>query len=217
MQLRIKLEEKNSMLQNISSSKPLMKELSLMALSAVQKNIEKGITPANAALTQEVKKGDKTLRDTGRLRASLTARHSENEAVVGTNVPYAETHNPQDGRSETVIRAKNGKSLAIPASAQVRTFQRRYGFSASEVIKGLQKDGYTVFRPLKNGKPGNVIFAQKKTISRKTMRGTSVPIFILKKSVKIPARPFLFIPDSILDAMLDRVGAYYAHISTYHH
>lgn len=194
-----------------------MKEISLMALSTVQKNIEKDITPANAALTQEVKKGDKTLRDTGRLRASLTARHSENEAVVGTNVPYAETHNPQDGRSETIIRAKNGKSLAIPASAQVRTFQRRYGFSASEVIKGLQKDGYTVFRPLKNGKPGNVIFAQKKTISRKTMRGTSIPIFILKKSVKIPARPFLFIPDAVLETMLDRVGAYYAHISTYHH
>ena len=191
-----------------------MKEISLIALSTVQKNIEKGITPANAALTQEVKQGNKTLRDTGRLRASLTARHSETEAVVGTNVPYAETHNPQDGRAETVIRAKNGKNLAIPASARVRTFQRRYGFSAREVIAGLKKDNYIVFRPLKNGKPGNVIFAQKKVISRKTMRGASIPLFILKKSVKIPARPFLFIPDAILETMLDRVGAYYAHISS---
>ena len=98
-----------------------MKELSLWALSTVQKNIEKGITPVNAALTQEVKQGNKTLRDTGRLRASLTARHSESEAVVGTNVPYAQVHNREDGRSETVIRAKSGKSLAIPASARVRT------------------------------------------------------------------------------------------------
>ena len=213
MNIHIKVEERHSIVRNISSSKPLMKELSLMALSTVQKNIEKDITPANAALTQEVKQGNKTLRDTGRLRASLTARHSESEAVVGTNVPYAQVHNREDGRSETVIRAKSGKSLAIPASARVRTFQRRYGFSAREVIKGLQKDNYSVFRPLKNGKPGNVIFAQKKVISRKTMRGASIPLFILKKSVVIPTRPFLFIPDAVLETMLDRVGAYYAHIT----
>ncbi|MGP1489927.1 MAG: phage virion morphogenesis protein [Treponema sp.] len=214
MHIHIKLEERHSIVRNISSSKPLMKELSLMALSTVQKNIEKDITPANAALTQEVKQGNKTLRDTGRLRASLTARHSDTEAVVGTNVPYAQVHNREDGRSETIVRAKNGKSLAIPASARVRTFQRRYGFSAREVIKGLQKDNYSVFRPLKNGKPGNVIFAQKKIISRKTMRGASIPLFILKKSVKIPARPFLFIPDAVLETMLDRVGTYYANSTT---
>lgn len=214
MNIQLKLEERTRFLMNIKSIKPLMKELSLWALSTVQKNIEKGITPVNAALTQEVKQGNKTLRDTGRLRASLTARHSETEAVVGTNVPYAQTHNREDGRSETVIRAKSGKSLAIPASARVRTFQRRYGFSAREVIAGLKKDNYIVFRPLKNGRPGNVIFAQKKVISRKTMRSASIPLFILKKSITIPTRPFLFIPDAVLETMLDRVGAYYAHISS---
>lgn len=213
MHIQLKLEESAQGFVHIASAKPLMRELSLMALSAVQKNIESGITPAAAALTQEVKKGSNTLRDTGRLRASLTARHTERAAVVGTNVPYAPVHNPEDGRSETVIRAKNGKSLAIPASARVRTFQRRYGFSARAVIEGLKKDNYLVFRPLKNGKQGNVIFAQKKTISRKTMRGATIPLFILKKSVTIPARPFLFLPDAVLEAMLDRVGAYYAHIS----
>ena len=96
----------------------------------------------------------------------------------------------------------------------LRTFQRRYGFSAREVIAGLKKDNYIVFRPLKNGRPGNVIFAQKKVISRNTMRSASIPLFILKKSITIPTRPFLFIPDAVLETMLDRVGAYYAHISS---
>lgn len=206
MKIKIDIEEfvNNKFKNSTVNRAPLMKDLSLMALSAIQKNIESGIGPDNRPLTKEVKRGDKTLRDSGKLRASLTARHTESEAAVGTNVPYARVHNPENGQTETVISAKNGKSLAIPASAKTRTLQRKYGFSAREVIAGLQAKKYSVYRPYKKGTRvrSNVIMAKKKGEA-------AFAVFILKKSVKIPARPFMFLSDAVIAALEKRVSDYY--------
>ena len=175
-----------------------------MALSAIQKNIESGIKPDNAPLTKIVKQGNNTLRDTGKLRASLTARHSETEAAVGTNVPYAHIHNPEDGRTATVLRPKKAKFLCLPASAYTRTLYRTYGWSVREVIKGLEKEGFAVYRPYKKGMRvrANVIMAKKKGEN-------AFALFILKKSITVPARPFMFLPNDVMAAIEKRIGAYY--------
>ena len=207
MQIKINYsgQKRQTFFNKIANTKPLMRELSLMGLSAIQKNIENGIKPDNAPLTKEVKQGANTLRDTGKLRASLTARHTETEAAVGTNVPYARVHNPADGRTETVIRPKKATYLCLPASPATRTLYRRYGFAARDVITGLQSNGVAVFRPYKRGttERANIILMQKKGKKAEV-------IFILKKSITVPARPFMFLPDNVINTMLSRVEDYYA-------
>ncbi len=177
-----------------------------MGLSAIQKNIESNINPKNSPLTQKIKKGkNTTLRDSGTLRKSLTARHTENSAEVGTNVPYAKIHNPPDGRKETVIRPKKSKYLCIPAGPFTRRKFRQYGWSPREVISGLEADGYSVYRPYKKGggRRANVIMAKKEGEKAKV-------IFILKKSITIPARPFMYLSNTVIEAMETKVEAYYS-------
>ena len=207
MQVKIEFEEhiKGSFFNRLANPKPLMKELSLKALSAIQKNIEGGIKPDNAPLTKAVKQGNNTLRDSGRLRASLTARHSDTEAVVGTNVPYAHFHNPEDGRTETVIRPKNAKFLCLPAGPETRKLFRKYGWSPREVIAALEAKGFAVYRPYKRcgGERSNVIMAKEKGKE-------PFAVFVLKKSIKIPVRPFMFLPDSVIAALERRVSDFYA-------
>ncbi len=206
MDFQIKVEEyrNNSFFARIADAKPLMKELSLMGLSAIQKNLESNIKPDNAPLTKAVKKGSNTLRDLGDLRKSLTARHSDTSAEVGTACPYARVHNPDDGKSETVIKPKRAKYLCLPASPKTHTFFRHYGWSPREVIAGLESSGYSVYRPYKKGTSirGDVIMAKKKGEKPEA-------IFILKKEVKIPARPFMFLSDKVIEAMSARVEQYY--------
>lgn len=206
MNLKIEFEDKKnfSFLKRAESMKPLMQELSLMGLSAIQKNIESNIKPENAPLTKDVKQGANTLKDIGTLRRSLTARSSETEAVIGTNVPYARVHNPEDGRSETVIKPKSGRFLCLPAGKYTRTLFSQYGWSAKEVIEGLKNKGIAVYRPYRKGTSvrGNVIMMKEKGKD-------AIPIFILKKSVKIPARPFMFLPENVIAAMQSRAEAYF--------
>lgn len=206
MLLKITVEDKQSknFMRTMESMRPLMKELSLMALSAIQKNIENGIKPDNAPLTALVKQGKQTLHDNGRLRASLHARSSKTEAVVATNANYAHIHNPEDGRTQTVIRPKSSKYLCLPASPKTRKFFRTYGWSPREVIEGFRAKGYAVYRPYKKGSQirANVIMAKKKGEA-------PFALFILKTSVTIPARPFMFLSDDVIQAMSARAEAYY--------
>ena len=206
MHIRLTIEDtvNKSWFNRFTNPAPLMKELSLIALSAVQKNIESGIPPENAPITQAVKQGNNPLKDTGSLRRSITARHSATQAAVGTNLAYAHLHNPENGQEKTVIRPKKSRFLCIPASAKTRTLFRRYGWSPREVIAGLQQSGVSVYRPYKKGGRvrSNVIMAQKKGEK-------PFALFILKKSIIIPARPFMFLPDDALAAVEKRVEDYY--------
>lgn len=163
-------------------------------VSSTQKKIRSGIQPANAPLTVAVKQGNRTLRDRGQLMASFSSRASEDQTVVGTNHVGARLN--QFGGT---IRPKKGKWLWIPAGARTRRLQRRYGFSATQVIQGLKGDGYKVWMVSKK-KTGGAFMAQKGM-------GKPFALFILKKSVTVPARPFLFVSDEdrrILGEMLTR-------------
>lgn len=152
-----------------------MKRIADYLVSSAQRKINSNIAPENAPLTQVVKQGNKTLRDTGALLSSINAHNGINWASAGTNLGYARII--QDGGT---ISGK-GKGLWIPANANVRTLMRRYNAQrASELIPSMKQDGYRIWRH------GGVCWAKKD-------KGKEIVLFIIKKSVEIPARPFLYL------------------------
>jgi hypothetical protein len=112
-----------------------------MAADMIRGHIHEGrgwspLAPATVAYRGE----GKPLQDTGGLRDSITFNYVDGRTVsVGTNKPYAKIQN-----NGGVIRAKKNW-LWIPA-AGTRRLQRRYGYSPTEVLRGLKAEGYSVFR-----------------------------------------------------------------------
>lgn len=169
--------KKNSkpMTRDLSSG---MKKVADYLLSSAQRKISAGIAPPNSAVTVAVKGGNKTLRDRGILWNSLTRKSSSNSAEASSNLPYARIL--QEGGT---ISAKKAKSLAIPASARTRTLMRQFGATPRECIEGMKNAGYSVWSK------GSAIMAKKGS------RGVPFVLFGLRKSVKIPSRPYLHIDD----------------------
>lgn len=156
-----------------------MKHISNYLVSSAQKKINNGIEPANAPLTQAVKQGSKTLRDTGNLISSIAAHSGENWAAAGTSLKYAKI-NQQGG----TISSKKSSGLWIPANANTRTLMRKYNAQkAGELISAMKADGYSIYR-------------NKNICIAKSKRGKPFALFIIKESVEIPARPFLYIDET---------------------
>lgn len=154
---------------------PTMRKISKFLVSSAVKKINRGIQPGNAPLTQAVKQGKNTLRDNGQLMASIAPQNGQNWAAANTNVKYAKIN--QEGGT---IQGKT-KGLWLPAGAMTRTLSRRFNAqSAGELIRSMRSAGYSFYRVK------NVFFAKAK-------KGKPFPLFIIKKSVEIPARPFLYI------------------------
>ncbi len=189
----------------------LMKRIAARSHSLILGKLKTGtIAPPNAPATKEVKRGDKTLQDNGQLLGSLHYRWTQNEAAVASGHIAAIVNNPPDDRTEIVIKPRKAKYLTIPASYQTRTFMRRYGFSPREVIAGLQKDGWTVWRPLDKTmkRPANIILAQKKAFKRGSNK-EAVKLFYLKKSVRTPVRRFMYLTEDELKIIDGVVEDYY--------
>lgn len=167
------------------SLEPTMRRVSKYLVSAAVRKISGNIPPENAPLTQEVKQGNKTLRDNGQLMASIAPQNGKDWAAAQTNKKQAKIL--QEGGTVTA----KGKSLAIPASYQTRLLMRRYNAQKPrELIEAMKADGYSVFRLKKEGGGStNILLAKKK-------RGEPFALFILKKSVKIPARPYLYLDEA---------------------
>lgn len=164
-----------------------MDEVGCFAVSRIQKRIADGKFRPHAAVTQRVRPGGKILRDNSGLINSISYRMSKDAVIVFTPLVYAKIQN--DGGT---VKAKNG-ALAIPCHPIVRTFQRRYGPSAKEVLDGLKASGYQVWRQ------GRALFYRKKGGRQK--EGTM--IYVLAKSVRIPARPFMFLDKSERSHVMD--------------
>lgn len=152
-------------------------------VASTQRKIRDGIAPPNAPLTVAVKKNNLPLRDRGQLMSSITSKSSASNVTIGTNRIQAKLM--QYGGT---ITAK-GTWLWIPGDPKTRTLQRRYGFSPTAVMKGLRSEGIRVWVQSKKGSSTGVVFAKR------GKRGKQWTVYILKKSVKIPARPFLFFDD----------------------
>jgi phage gpG-like protein len=161
-----------------------------MAVEMIRGHIHEGrgwspLAPATAAYRGE----GKPLRDTGGLRDSITFSVIDERTVsVGTSKPYARIQN-----NGGVIRAKKNW-LWIPGPG-IRQLQRRYGYSPTEVLRGLKAEGYSVFR---KGR----IMVYKKPGKRSKLRTA----YYLKKSVEIPARPFFYLAPEETALIMKEVG-----------
>ncbi|WP_147615879.1 phage virion morphogenesis protein [Treponema pectinovorum] len=154
-----------------------MREVSKALVSSTQRKINSGIPPENAPLTQTIKKGNKTLRDNGQLLSSISAHNGKNWASVGTNLHYAKI--VQEGG--TVSGKKSG--LWIPAGFHVRELMRKYNAQkAGELISAMKNAGWKIWRQ------GGVCWARKE-------KGQEITLFIIKKSVDIPSRPFMYLDE----------------------
>lgn len=156
---------------------PTMRKVSKYLVSSAVGKINKNIPPANAPLTQEVKRGNKTLRDNGDYISKITHQHGKDWAAAQSNSKIGRIL--QNGAA---INSK-GKGLWLPANAKTRTLMRKYNAQKpGELIEAMKGDGYTFFRT------GKVFCAKKK-------KGEPFALFIVKKSIKIPARPHLYIDE----------------------
>ena len=145
--------------------------------SSVVKRISTCSTPPNSPLTIAGKGSSKPLRDTGQLMASITYRANSEMAVIGTSRKGARTVN--DG---AVIRPRKPSGwLWIPASRKYRRMLNQYGGSITALISHLRKNG-SCYRK------GNAFFVRYSS-RREEM------VFVLRKSVTVPARPFMYFSD----------------------
>ncbi len=156
----------------ISSAMP---KIAAYLQSCANKKINRGVPPANAPLTAAVKQGNRTLRDTGALAASIAAHSGKDWADASTNLKYARLQ--QEGGTIT----GRGKGLWIPAGARTRQLMRQYSAtSPGQLIRAMKGAKWKMWRA------GKAWMAQ---------RGKQAPfvLFIIKNKMQVPARPFLYI------------------------
>ena len=187
----------------VKRSNPFPKDLSApmariasYAVSRAQRRIMSGIAPGNSRLTQDIKGNGLTLRDSGKYLASIAASSGSNWAQAGTKERQARML--QEGGE---IRAKRAKFLAIPAGARTRTMMRRYGLTPRTCIESMEADGYQIWMT----KLSKVLWA------RKGKTGKPFKLFIMRKSVKIPPRPHLYIDQAdeiVILSMIERYIGY---------
>jgi len=146
-----------------------------------------GFSPLSPA-TAAYRGAGRPLQDTGALRDSITHSVVGGDTVsVGTNKPHAPIQN-----NGGVIRARK-EWLWIPA-ATTRKLQRRFGYSPTDVMRGLRAAGYSPFRK------GRIVCYRDK---RKKTR----VIYYLKKSVEIPARRFFYLSERDMDILMKEAGS----------
>ncbi len=157
-----------------------MRKISMHLQSKAQGRINSNTPPQNSPLTVENKKGGQTLRDTGQLMSSISAHSGGNWASAGTNLKHSKAL--QQGAT---ITPKKAGWLWIPAGFHVRKLMNQCNATtAGELIPALRSAGWRMWRQ------GRVFMGKAKS------GASPVALFILKKSVKIPARPFLYIDDA---------------------
>jgi phage gpG-like protein len=156
--------------------------------SGADRKIKSGVPPANSPLTERVKQGGLTLRDSGDLMRSIAPHSGAFWADASTAKKQARIL--QEGG---VIRAK-GKGLWIPAGAQTRKLMKQYGAKTpGQLISAMEAAGYGFFFTPRT----KVYCAYKKGRARKKggtgPGGKPFALFVVRSSVTIPARPFLHI------------------------
>jgi phage gpG-like protein len=168
----------------------LLDLLGSTAEGLVVKNIKTGAWTANAPLTQNVKGNSKPLQDSGALMGSIAHHVEGDRAVVGTtHVAARLLHYGGE------VRAKKTKFLAIPAGRETRAFMRQYGLTPRSCIEGMEAAGYQVW------------VAKSVIMARKGKTGKPHALFLLRRSVTVPARPFLTLGDqgrAVLERMVAR-------------
>lgn len=93
----------------------LHQEVGEYLINSTKERFRQGVDPSGTAWPASIRakeSGGKTMMDSRRLYNSLTYQADMEKVVVGTNVKYAKTHQPDDASAtETVIKAKKAKAL----------------------------------------------------------------------------------------------------------
>lgn len=151
---------------------PALKAMEILAVSDTKRRFQTGTDPRGhvwmpLAHNRIISRGsDKPLRDTGTLMASVTAKATRTELVVGSNLAHAGVH--QWGAT---IRPVKGKFLSIPM-----TKEAKYAGSPRRFPRELH--------PRINRKgTGGVLIEINGDIE--------IVQYVLTKRVVVPARPFL--------------------------
>jgi phage gpG-like protein len=158
-----------------------------------------GFAPLSPA-TEAYRGAGRPLQDTGALRDSITFKVVDERTVsVGTNKPYAAIQN--DGG---VIRAKK-EWLWIPGPG-LRKIQRRKGsgYGISDVLNYYKSRGFSIYRR------GRSIGYNEKRRSRNAEGKLEYKyhiLYILKKSVEIPARKFFYLTEAEINIIAREVGS----------
>ena len=130
--------------------------------------------------------GGKILQASGALRQSIGNVNEKTWTTFryGTNLAYARLQNyGTAGLPGGVLKPKTGKYLALPFPG----------------VKGSPRDYENTFV---------LTTSKSKTIWQKMDGGKSHPLFLLKKSVVIPARPFILYQSEDVDRILSYAMAY---------
>lgn len=176
MGLRLEIRKDGEYRIRLERGRALRKAAAYQRSSTISK-IRNTTTPANAPLTVSIKKSSKPLADTGLLMSTITYGVRDDMAVIGTNRRGARMAN-----FGGVVRPRNARDLWIPASSRIRKELMAYGGKIGPLIRQYRSSGYYVFRR------GNAFFARK----RGSKQSKPIMLFILKKSVTVPARPFMY-------------------------
>jgi phage gpG-like protein len=168
-----------------------MRKAALYMQSSADRKIRSGVPPANAPLTAAVKRGDRTLRDSNSMARSVAPHSGALWADASTNAKQARLL--QEGGTVT---AKRARALFIPAGPLTRSLMKQHGvLTPAALIKAMKAAGYDGFyTPL-----SKVYCMYKKGKALKRGRtgkgGKPFALFIVRRSVTLPARPFLYIDD----------------------
>lgn len=152
---------------------PALKAMEILAVSDVKKRFATGTDPQGHAWAplkhrRIISRGaDKPLRDTGLLMASVSAKATRTELIVGSNLAYAGVH--QYGATIVPVRAK---WLTIPITKKAKR-------------AGSPRRFQGVLHPRINRAGTGGVMVEIDA------NGIGVVHFVMTKRVVVPARPFL--------------------------
>jgi len=170
----------------VVNPEPLFTALASDLERSVRKNFRAGGRPLKWQVSRwGMQEGRKTLIRRGLLLNSISRRHTGKEATVFTNNPYARIH-----EFGGVILPKRAKALTVPLSPLAEG-KRAGDFDRKQTFL-LKRDG------------------KAPVIMLKQEQGEPIALFVLLKSVRIPARPFMEPPASDLQVMKERVERFVA-------
>lgn len=178
--------------ERAANPRPLLDAFGLAMVRSTLKTFREGGRPKKwPSSRRAAETGGRTMRHKGELTRSITYNVDGNSVQVGTNLEYARIH--QFGG---VVRPRKAKALTVPVHAKAYG-KRAADFPDLVYIPRKGKSPMLAMVKARKGRNGSMMIAGHQVI----------PYFILMKSVRIHARPFLqFLPDDLrkFDRMTER-------------
>ncbi len=184
----------------------LARELAPYLTRDIQNRIRHWSQPPNAPLTQQLKGRNNPLVNTGELRASITHKVQGSQMIIGTNKVYAPlVHNGG------VIRPKKADTLMIPATRKIRRLVDIRGVRGTINFfkESLGADLHWTPKSLIGSGGVNLRDYGVKLTQQFDDAGNALPqgylLFVRKRAVTVPARPFLRLTRAQRQALIGQV------------